>query len=94
MLLARMGRPEVGNCVTGLEQYAYAYEECADSAAEIRRVYKAALAGEGEWGHMASVVARVGAPGDAGGGSGASAGGAAAGANAMNVDQPMFSAFS
>ena len=70
MLLARLARPEVANCVTGLEQYAYAYEECAYSAAEIDRVAKAAHAGEGEWGHMGSVVVR----GGAGAGVGASAG--------------------
>lgn len=101
MLLARLARPEVANCVTGLEQYAYAYEECAYSAAEIDRVAKAAHAGEGEWGHMGSVVVR----GGAGAGVGASAGvdpmgastlgmGMGGGSNAMNIDQPMFSAFS
>ena len=98
MLLARLGRPEVANCATGLEQYAYAYEECADSAAEIRRSYAAALAGECEWGHMASVVPRVGSSGDpavgAAAGAGASAGGGGAGSNAMNVDPPMFPSFS
>ena len=45
MLLARFGRPEVTNCITGLEQYAYAYEECAEQAAEIKRVYAQVLAG-------------------------------------------------
>ncbi|KAL1950745.1 hypothetical protein VTO73DRAFT_5869 [Trametes versicolor] len=60
MLLARLGRPEVSNCITGLEQYAYAYEECADQAAEIKRVYHHALAGETELNHMASAVPRPG----------------------------------
>ncbi len=79
MLLARLGRPEVQNCITGLEQYAYAYEECADQAAEIKRVYNAAVNGEQEVNHMASVWPRPGGGGDAVGGSGA-----------MNIDQPMF----
>ncbi|KAI0693448.1 hypothetical protein C8T65DRAFT_668057 [Cerioporus squamosus] len=78
MLLARLGRPEVQNCIDGLKQYAYAYEECADQAAEIERVYTAAVNGEREANHMASVMPRPG--GDVGGG----------GSNAMNVDQPMF----
>ena len=90
MLLARLGRPEVTNCITGLEQYAYAYEECAEQAAEIKRVYGAAVSGEQEHNHMASVVARgatdvgvgtgIGGVGEAMGGAG----------NAMNIDQPMF----
>ncbi|KAH9933240.1 uncharacterized protein BXZ73DRAFT_46460, partial [Epithele typhae] len=93
MLLARFGRPEVANCITGLEQYAYAYEECAYSAAEIRRVYDQALAGEVEWNNMASVIPRVGGSGDPITSTGASSG-AGGGSNAMNVDQPMFPAFS
>ncbi|CDO68260.1 hypothetical protein BN946_scf184842.g23 [Trametes cinnabarina] len=82
MLLARLGRPEVMNCINGLEQYAYAYEECADQATEIRRVYQQALVGETELNHMASVVPR---PGPAGEG----------GTNAMNIDHPqvIFSGF-
>ncbi|KAI0373751.1 hypothetical protein BV20DRAFT_962326 [Pilatotrama ljubarskyi] len=76
MLLARLGRPEVSNCITGLEQYSYAYEECADQAAEMKRVYSLALAGEMELNHMASVVPR---PGSNTEGS----------SNAMNVDQPV-----
>ncbi|OBZ68942.1 hypothetical protein A0H81_11103 [Grifola frondosa] len=79
-LLARLGRPEVSNCITGLEQYSYAYEECAEQAAEIKRLYSQAITGEVEFNHMASVVPRVG--GDIGQGS-----------NAMNVDQPGFSGY-
>ncbi|KAI9061327.1 hypothetical protein FKP32DRAFT_1613112 [Trametes sanguinea] len=75
MLLARLGRPEVMNCIDGLEQYSYAYEECADQAMEIKRVYLQAQAGETELNHMASVTPRPGAAGEAG-------------ANAMNVDHP------
>lgn len=60
MLLARLGRPEVSHCINGLLQYSYAYEECAERAAEMRRVYEKALVGESDIGHMASVVPRVG----------------------------------
>lgn len=59
-LLARLGRPEVQNCIAGLEQYAYAYEECLEQAQEIRRVYAQATAGQLDLGHMASVVPRPG----------------------------------
>ncbi|KAI0647748.1 hypothetical protein C8Q79DRAFT_951691 [Trametes meyenii] len=83
MLLARLGRPEVSNCITGLEQYAYAYEECADQAAEIKRVYNQALAGDAEFNHMAAAQPRPGTSGEGASGSG----------SAMNVDQPMFGAF-
>ena len=85
MLLARFGRPEVTNCITGLEQYAYAYEECAALAAEIKRVYTQALNGEKEGNHMASVMNRAGGGGDAMTGVAG-----AMGSNAMNIDQPMF----
>lgn len=59
MLLARLGRPEVSHCINGLLQYSYAYEECAEQAAEMRRVYEKALAGDSDIGHMASVIPRV-----------------------------------
>lgn len=70
--LARLGRPEVMNCVSGLQQYSYAYEECAEQAAEIRRAYIQATTGDSDLNHMASVVRPLG---DAGANS------------AMNVDQ-------
>ncbi|KAI0662247.1 hypothetical protein C8Q70DRAFT_1051719 [Cubamyces menziesii] len=76
MLLARLGRPEVSNCINGLEQYSYAYEECADQAAEIKRIFLQAQAGETEWNHMASVAPRLGAPTDS----------AVGGGTAMSVD--------
>ncbi|KAH9890013.1 hypothetical protein C8Q73DRAFT_747714 [Cubamyces lactineus] len=76
MLLARLGRPEVTNCINGLEQYSYAYEECADQAAEIKRIFQQAQAGEMEWNHMASVAPRLGTSTDS----------AVGGANAMSVD--------
>jgi len=80
-LLARLGRPEVMNCIGGLEQYSYAYEECAEQAAEIRRVYTQATNGESDLNHMASVDPRITdtANSDPGRGS-----------HAMNVDQPLF----
>ena len=82
MLLARMGRPEVTNCITGLEQYAYAYEECAEAAAEIKRIYHQALAGELEstTNSRATPTEAVASPT------------ASSASNAMNVDQPMFGA--
>ncbi|KAI0693984.1 hypothetical protein BC835DRAFT_1043215 [Cytidiella melzeri] len=57
-LLARLGRPEVDNCIKGLEQYSYAYEECMEQAAEITRVYHQAVSGEYDLQHMASVLPR------------------------------------
>ncbi|PCH40006.1 hypothetical protein WOLCODRAFT_116479 [Wolfiporia cocos MD-104 SS10] len=74
-MLARLGRPEVQNCINGLQQYSYAYEECAEQAAEIRRIYHAAVNGEMDLNHMLSVAPRAGlnTPGDA-----------------MHVDPPMF----
>lgn len=83
LLLARLGRPEVSNCISGLEQYAYAYEECAEQAAEIKRVYSQATSGELELGHMASAVPRAGG-GDIVGASPAMS------STAMNIDPPMF----
>lgn len=57
-LLARLGRPEVDNCIKGLQQYSYAYEECMDSAADIHRIYTQALQGESDLNHMATVLQR------------------------------------
>ena len=42
ILLARLGRPEVSNCISGLQQYGFAYEEALDQAAEMNQVYQAA----------------------------------------------------
>jgi len=55
-LLARLGRPEVTNCIAGLKQYGYAYEEAVEEASEMERAYGAAIAGELDINHMASVV--------------------------------------
>ena len=81
MLLARLGRPEVVNCIDGLRQYSYAYEECAEQAAEIQRVYGQATAGELELNHMASVSPRPSTAGSSDGG---------ARNGSMHVDQPTF----
>jgi hypothetical protein len=60
-LLARLGRPEVTNCINGLKQYSYAYEESGEQANEIHREFERARAGELELHHMAAVVARMNA---------------------------------
>lgn len=57
-LLARLGRPEVQNCIDALQQYSYSYEECADQATEIRRLYQVAVAGDYDFTHMASTITR------------------------------------
>lgn len=58
-LLARLGRPEVLNCIAGLEQYSYSYEETGDQAAEMKRIYNQARSGESDLHHMVSVAPRV-----------------------------------
>ena len=58
-LLARLGRPEVSNCIAGLEQYSYAYEEAADQANEMSRLFQRVRYGELELNHMASILTRV-----------------------------------
>jgi len=58
-LLARLGRPEVSNCINGLKQYSYAYEESGEQANEINRVFNRVRMGEQELTHMVSVTARV-----------------------------------
>jgi hypothetical protein len=57
-LLARLGRPEVSNCIAALEQYGAAYEEVGEQALEMKRVYASARSGEYEFTHMASVSPR------------------------------------
>ncbi|KAG2009870.1 hypothetical protein CC2G_012747 [Coprinopsis cinerea AmutBmut pab1-1] len=54
--LARLGRPEVSNCIAGLEQYSHSYEEAGDQAQELRRIFNTARNGELELNHMASVA--------------------------------------
>ncbi|KJA24069.1 hypothetical protein HYPSUDRAFT_136753 [Hypholoma sublateritium FD-334 SS-4] len=59
-LLARLGRPEVANCIAGLKQYSYAYEEAGDQANEMSRLYSRVRNGETELNHMTNVAPRVG----------------------------------
>ena len=40
-LLARLGRPEVQSCISGLQQYSFAYEEAGEQANEMARIYSA-----------------------------------------------------
>lgn len=58
VLLARFGRPEVSNCIEGLEQYSYSYEEAAEQAEDLRRKFSLARAGKGDFNNMASVIPR------------------------------------
>ena len=58
-LLARLGRPEVSNCIAGLEQYSYAYEEAGDQAREMSRLFQRVRYGDLELNHMTSVIPRV-----------------------------------
>lgn len=60
-LLARLGRPEVANCIAGLKQYSYAYEEAGDQANEMSRLFNSARMGKLELNHMTSVLPRAGA---------------------------------
>lgn len=52
--LARLGRPEVQTCISGLRQYSYAYEEAADQGNEMARIYSA---GGEDLSNMAGVAA-------------------------------------
>ncbi|EJC98863.1 uncharacterized protein FOMMEDRAFT_95450 [Fomitiporia mediterranea MF3/22] len=89
-LLARLGRPEVTNCIGGLKQYNYAYEEAGDEAIEMERIYSNALNGDSDVNHMASVVL----PQHQHPGATAAPGGASGGAHnqgqAMVVDPPSY----
>jgi len=56
-LLARLGRPEVFQCIKALEQYSYAYEETKEHAREINREYDLTLQkGPHNFHEMASAV--------------------------------------
>lgn len=59
LFLARLGRPEVSNCISALEQYSVSYEETGDQAKEISRTYAMARSREFDFNHMASVAPRV-----------------------------------
>ena len=54
--LARLGRPEVLNCVAGLKQYNYSYEEAGEEAIEMDRVYSTVLNGDSDLTHMAPIA--------------------------------------
>lgn len=77
-LLARLGRPEVSNCIAGLEQYSYSYEEAGEQAVEMRKVYNLVQSGEMELNHMASAASRLSPVPNAGNDAGV----------AMLVDEP------
>lgn len=59
LFLAKLGRPEHHHCVAALQQYSHAYEEMAERAVEIRKIFEAAVGGEFDFTHMASVVPRL-----------------------------------
>jgi len=80
-LLARLGRPEVSNCIAALEQYSAAYEEVGEHALELKRIYASATMGEFDFGHMASVSPKSNVAVDNGN-------------YAMNVDSPCLSSIS
>lgn len=56
--LARLGRPEVQNCIEGLEQYSYAYEETKELAQSIRRDYEQTLIKGPSFHEMSNTVPR------------------------------------
>lgn len=56
--LARLGRPEVQNCIEGLEQYSYAYEETKELAQMIRRDYEQTLIKGPTFHEMSNTVPR------------------------------------
>ncbi|KAG9315917.1 hypothetical protein JVU11DRAFT_3568 [Chiua virens] len=63
--LARVGRPEVQNCIEGLEQYSYAYEETKEIAQQIRRDYEQALINGPSLNEMSNTVPRRSASAEA-----------------------------
>jgi hypothetical protein len=63
--LARLGRPEVQNCIEGLEQYSYAYEETKELSRMIRRDYDQALIKGPTFHEMSNTVSRRTPPADA-----------------------------
>jgi hypothetical protein len=57
-LLARLARPEVQNCIEGLEQYSYAYEETKETARQIKREYQQTLTKGPTFHEMTDAVSR------------------------------------
>jgi len=59
-LLARLGRPEVFQCIKALEQYSYAYDETKEHARDITREYEIALQnGPHRFDEMASAIRQL-----------------------------------
>jgi len=58
-LLARLGRPEVRNCINGLEQYSYSYEEAGDQAVEMKKAYSQAQDAGPQLKHMAQFISGI-----------------------------------
>jgi hypothetical protein len=56
--LAHLARPEVQNCIEGLEQYSYAYEETKETAQQIKREYELALIKGPTFHEMSNAVPR------------------------------------
>lgn len=56
--LARLGRPEVQNCIEGLEQYSYAYEETKELSQMIRREYEQTLIKGPSFHEMSNTIPR------------------------------------
>ncbi|KAJ3517439.1 hypothetical protein NLJ89_g492 [Agrocybe chaxingu] len=55
-------RPEVSNCIAGLKQYSYAYEEAGDQANEMNRLFQRVRNGDIELNHMVSIFPRGSSP--------------------------------
>ena len=49
----------MSNCIAGLEQYSYAYEEAGDQANEMSRLFQRVRFGDLELNHMASILTSV-----------------------------------
>lgn len=62
--LARLGRPEVQNCIEGLEQYSYAYEETRELSQMIRREYEQTLLKGPSFHEMSNTIPRRTPPAD------------------------------
>ncbi|KAJ8080689.1 hypothetical protein PM082_017523 [Marasmius tenuissimus] len=60
-ILAKLGRREVTNCITGLEQYSRSYEEAGDHAVDIRRIYEGVCSNSAQVdvGHLVMMARRM-----------------------------------
>lgn len=62
MLLARLARPEVSNCILGLQQYSQAYEEASGHAILIEEIYERRKQADTDYykfEHLAAAVLRA-----------------------------------